>query len=75
MVETKLLLAYSFNTPTWECVRIYILSTCIYTHICPYRHLRVCPYAHTVGKCFTSVHLCLALCYRTGAQSNNYSEN
>lgn len=77
MIETKLLLAYSFNTPTCECVciYIYILSTCIYTHICPYRHLGVCPYAHTVGKCFTSVHLCLALCYRIGTQSNIYSEN
>lgn len=77
MVETKLLLAYSFNIPTCECVciYIYILSTCIYTHICPYRHLGVCPYAHTVGKYFTSVHLRLVLCYRTGTQSNNYSEN
>lgn len=56
-------------------IYIYILSTCIYTHICPYRHLGVRPYAHTVGKCFTSVHLCLALCYRIGTQSNTYSEN
>lgn len=49
MVETKLLLAYSFNTPKYECVCIYILSTCIYTHICPYKHLGICPYAHIVG--------------------------
>lgn len=51
MVETKLLLAYSFNTPTYECVYIYIytLIICVYTHICPYRHLDICPYAHIVG--------------------------
>lgn len=32
MVETKLLLAYSFNTPTYECVYIYIHSSFVYIH-------------------------------------------
>lgn len=39
MVETKLLLAYSFNTPICECVCIYIY---IYTqHVYIYTHMSI----------------------------------
>lgn len=48
MVETKLLLAYSFNMPTYEWTCTYILSIGIYVNICPYRHAGICLYVHTV---------------------------
>lgn len=46
MAETKLLLAYSFNTPTYECVCISH-HLCIYTHmsIQTFRHMSICTYS------------------------------
>lgn len=76
MVETKLLLAYSFNTPCdCVCIYIYIHSACVYIHT--YVHIdiggmSICTYS---WKIFHICSLHLALCYRIGTQSNNYSEN
>lgn len=45
MVETKLLLAYSFNTPCeCVCIYIYIYSACVYIHT--YVHTDIGGYVH-----------------------------
>lgn len=71
MIETKVLLAYSFNTPTYECLCIYILTMCIYTHICPYRHMSICTYSWIM---FNICSLKFCVNYRIVTQTNNYNE-